>query len=410
MAATVALALLAWSASPAAAGGAPAWPVAALPPGQAVCRVATGALRSEPDASGYAQRSVDTAPVWLSPDVLAYLQTARRPEPHVAALVAVRLDGRVLWRRALGPAADPSDVTAVGGALDVAVWAGPGRVRVERRSPGTGALEASVTLPWPAGGAAPQLLPDGDGGLLMAAAVSDRGAALDGLGAAPTPVWDLSAGLATRWHAVTAGAVVAVGGGAVVAGYVAGAAVRLSGLAAVGGRALWHAAVPLGGAPVGASFAVGGSTLVWAAVWRGGGMVQARPLAGGAPRWQAATDRTAWLAFDGLALGGLPPWGAPAPVDARGEATGARSAARWPEGDPLAALGARILIETPPGTHGAPALVWVGPAPGGAERATVATTAGPTGAPPWYVACLPAGAVLVSPWAPGAVWTVAARP
>lgn len=386
--------------------------VASLPPGQHACPDALGALVLGADASGYGLRSAGGPPLLLSSGLFAYLQSARRPVPHVAALVAAQADsGRVAWRVPLAAAASPTALAALAGNVAVALRAGLG-VRVETFSP-SGARDGAADLPWPAGALAPDLTSDGRGGLILSGPVVDLPAALGGLGPTVPPLVDVGPTLAVRWRAPGVGDLVALGGGIAVAGVRTGGAgrtVRLTALSIATGSVLWRRTLHLGGAPDTATFGVGRGALVAAFTWPGGGSVVATTLAHGHALWQAETDASAWVVGSGVAVGGPEPWQPPAPITARALA-GGRTVWRGPAAAPVAVMGGRVLAVR--ATASGPQWLWVTP-PSAKQRAALGRTPSPASLPapepPVAVYCQGpgSGAALLAPQRPGDLWRVAA--
>jgi hypothetical protein len=374
--------------------------------------VASGALAAGTAAWNWASRGGVAAPVLLSPDAVAYLQLARRPWPHVAALVAETREGRELWRLGLDAGANPSGLAVVGGRIALALRQGSG-VRVELVAPGDGRVLAARTLALPMAGANPAPAPvaDGTGGLALAVAAVDLPSALSGLGPAPASVWDLFPDLGVRWRATGVGAVLAVGRGTLVVGYrSAPDTIALAGLASATGAVRWRARVVLAGAADTASFAVGRGVVVWSATWNGlgngGGEVGAFSLATGAPLWRAPTRLTTWIVADDAAVGGAAVWQSPTALEGRDLDTG-RLLWRGGEGQPVAALGGRVLVAAPP----VPAWRWL--APPGVEGMAAPALSPPLAAappPPYDLYCGPSGATLLAPWRGDGLWRVAARP
>lgn len=392
---------------------APPAPLAPLAPGQHACPAVAGALALKPDLSGYGLRSTGDPPVLLSPTLVVYLQTARRPVPHVTAVVAATTAGASVWQHALAPTADPGGLAVLDGAVDVAVRTAGG-AEVEALGAAGGAVRVRARLAWPEGGPAPALTPDGRSGLLASGSPADLPAALSGLGRAAPPVVDLGPNLAVRWRAARVGDLVALGAGvAVVARRLgpAGATVRLTGLSVATGRSLWTVDLAPGAAPATASFAVSEGILVWAFTASGGGAAGAIALGSGAALWQVPNTDAAWIAAAGAAVAGPSPWQPPVPVVARALRTGA-VLWRGPAAAPVAAFGGRILAVT--ATTG-PKWLWLSPPsdPRAANRASATIPAGAAGAaplPPVAVYCgggAGRAAVLVAPDRGADLWTVA---
>jgi hypothetical protein len=378
--------------------------VAPLAPGQAACPQRGGLPRRQIDASGYGSASAPGAPLLVAGvgDVLAvaYLAAVRRPVPHVAAVAAVGADGRPLWRVPLPSAGQPTALAAVGGALALALLAPGGGVDVQVRSAATGRLLAQRLLAWPGRPPAPSLTTDGTGGLLIATPAVDLPAALSGLGVGPSPMWDLGPDLRVRWRAAAVGDPVAVGDGAVVAAYRAGAAGRvlaLTALAAVDGGVRWRLRLALPRAPSTAAFSLSAGVLAWDATWPGGGEEGAVSLADGRTLWRRPTAATLLAAGQGRVAAGGAPWSPPAPVAVRalgsGRAVGLRDAG---DGLPVLWLAGGLLTLSPAGEG--TSWRWVGAA-GAAVRAGAPL-------PPVYAYCAPGGVYLLSPWQAAALWWI----
>jgi hypothetical protein len=409
-----------------AAGIAPAAPVAeapgmaapapelgALAPGREACPGAVGPLTVAEDLSGFGVRSAGGPPILLSLSRLAYLQTKRRPVPHVAAVVASTTAGAVLWRDPVALTADPTALAAAGSLLDVALRAGAG-VRLEALSPADGAVRIARSLDWPAAGPAPALTPDGRGGLIVSGPVSNLPAALSGLGVAATPVADLTASLAARWRDDGVGDLLALGGSVAITGVRQGTSasrVRLMALSLRTGGVLWTHTLVAAGPPATASFGVSEGVLVWALTWPGGGSAGAFALATGKALWRVPNTLADWIAAGGAAIAGPAPWQAPSALVARSLASGA---VLWqgPAAAPVALLGGRLLTVSA-AAAGSLGWLWLTPpvdrSP--AARALAARPsqgAAPAPLPPVAVYCASAGtgATLLAPARPGLLWTV----
>ncbi len=404
------VAALAPERAPAAASGAP---LPALAPGHASCPAAAGPLAVRGDRSGYGVQSAAAPPVLLSPGLVAYLQSVRRPVPHVAALTVATTAGSVVWRSPLAPGALPGGLAALGGGLALAVRDRAG-VEVEVLDAAHGTLRTSARIAWSSGGWAPALTADGRGGLIASGPTASLPAALSGLGTAAPPLVDLGPSLGVRWRVPGVGDLVAVGAGVAVAGRRAGAGgrlVRLTGVSVATGRALWARKLTLPAVPVTASFGVDRGILVWAATWPGGGQAMALALASGAALWRMPTAQADWIAAGGAAVAGPSPWQAPTALTARNLRTGA-VLWRGPAATPVVSLNGRILALA----LDRAALTWLWLTPP-ASKGGVAAAAAPAGAaasaplPPVAVYCDAgpgAGAVLLAPSRGGVLWAVGA--
>lgn len=352
------------------------------------------------------------APLLLPVGGAAYLLVARRPTPHVVALVSADATGRVRWHLSLPPPGAAASVAALGGDVVVAAGATAAAVTLVSVGAATGRPVAHRSVAWPTAQAAAAVMADGAGGLLLSGSTANLPVALSGLGYQPTPLVDLTAALSVRWQVPAAGDVVALGDGTVVSGVRDGALGQVIDLAAFDvttGARRWQVALTPGFAPRTASFAVAGPDLVWAFTGPGGGgLAGAVALHDGLSLWQAPSRLPVWVGDGAAVVAGASPWQRPARLTVRNAATG-RVLWQGGAGTPLAVLGGRLLAETPagPATPAHLSLWSVGSAH---PVSTPVRTVAP--APPWPFSlyCGAGGATLWTPWQAGTLWSAPSRP
>lgn len=388
------------AAGPASALGEGAGPIA---PGAPVCAAATGPLRQVRESSGWAIRSLWSPPILLSSGAWAYLETARRPILHVAAVVAALPSGRVLWQKPIPFGWAATELAVLGGRLAMAISRGS-QLRVWVLPPDSGGPVKIVSLPrLPRKAPAYAVLSDGSGGVVVAPSPADVPVFLSGLGGHDGPVFDLSPSVRLRWTLPSGfGAPVAAVPPTMVFARLSRGdrpALSLADVAAETGRVRWRWTLVLPALPVTAHFEAAGRVLLWAVTWRGGGRAGVIRTSTGQTVWQESARQTIWLSAGGEVFAGSPPWQLSSFLAVKSLVTG-ESLGRIPAGTPVAVLGGRLLLAPAGGETD-----WLWRGPDGRTEAAAPAGRGDF-APPYAVYCGLAGAIVLSPWQPAWAWKV----